>query len=96
MQAKRELGMIVPRYTNPFVHTGGPGVLLPPMNEQNAPRRRVPWVVLLVAMAIVLAIVAFGLFKRKGGRKPPPIPDQTSDRQDTLPAEPSAHQRGDI
>lgn len=46
----------------------------------SAGRRPFPWVGLGVVIAIVLAIVAFGLSTRKGGRKPPPIPDETSER----------------
>lgn len=44
------------------------------MNVKGSPRR-IPWFGLLLALAIALAVVAFGVFKRKGARKPPPIPE---------------------
>jgi hypothetical protein len=40
--------------------------------------RRIPWMGMLLALVIALAVLAFGLFKRKGARKPPPIPAETS------------------
>jgi len=50
------------------------------MSEDNSSGRRpIPWVGLGVVLAIALAIMAFGLFKRKGGGKPPPIPDETTE-----------------
>ncbi len=42
---------------------------------------------LLLTLAIILAVIAFGVFKRKGARKPPPIPeDATGSRQSAPPA----------
>ena len=40
-------------------------------------KRKVNWLGLTLTLAIILAVIAFGLFKRKGARKPPPIPDGT-------------------
>lgn len=33
---------------------------------------------LLLTLAIILAVIAFGVFKRKGARKPPPIPEEAT------------------
>ena len=33
---------------------------------------------LLLTLAILLAVIAFGVFKRKGARKPPPIPEDAT------------------
>jgi hypothetical protein len=41
-------------------------------------RRPFPTLGLLLIVAIVLAVIAFGLFKRKGARKPPPLPADSS------------------
>ena len=43
------------------------------MAKSGAPRRFPTWGLILL-LAIVLLVVAFGLFKRRGARKPPPIP----------------------
>ena len=43
------------------------------------PGRRKSRLGVVLILAIALAVIAFGLFKRKGARKPPPIPqDATS------------------
>ena len=44
----------------------------------SPPKRRVPLFGILVCLAVVLAVVAFGLFRRRGARKPPPIPAESS------------------
>lgn len=41
-------------------------------------KRHRPTFGLLVFIAIILLVVAFGLFKRKGARKPPPPPVESS------------------
>lgn len=41
----------------------------------DRPARRVSRLGLVLTLAIILAVIAFGLFKRKGARKPPPIPE---------------------
>jgi hypothetical protein len=41
-------------------------------------RRPFPLLGILLVVAIVLAVIAFGLFKRKGARKPPPLPAESS------------------
>lgn len=48
------------------------GSIPPPRN------RRVPGFGFFVFLAIVIAVIAFGLFKRRGARKPPPIPAESS------------------
>jgi hypothetical protein len=40
-------------------------------------RRPIPWVGVIVVLVIVAAIVAFGVFKRKGSRIPQ-VPDETT------------------
>ena len=47
------------------------------VNETGS-KRTIPWAGWLLVVAIALAILAFGMFKRKGARKPPPIPAETS------------------
>lgn len=37
-------------------------------------RRKISRLGVVLTLAILLAVIAFGLFKRKGARKPPPIP----------------------
>lgn len=49
------------------------------MNVQaRSGRRPFPWVGVIVVVVIVAAIVAFGVFKRKGSRIPPVPEDATS------------------
>ena len=45
--------------------------------EARSGRRPIPWVGVIVVLVIVAAILAFGVFKRKGSRIPP-VPDETS------------------
>jgi hypothetical protein len=48
------------------------------MNTQTrSGQRPFPWVGLIVVVVIVAAIVAFGIFKRKGSRIPP-VPEETT------------------
>jgi hypothetical protein len=42
------------------------------------PGRRISRLGLVLILAIALAVIAFGLFKRKGARKPPPIPQDAT------------------
>ena len=36
--------------------------------------RKISRLGVVLTLAIILAVIAFGMFKRKGARKPPPIP----------------------
>lgn len=51
-------------------------------------KRRISWLGLTLTLAIILAVIAFGVFKRKGARKPPPIPDGTEGRLLAAPRPP--------
>jgi hypothetical protein len=62
-----------------FVRTADPSLLGFAMpGTTPPPRRRVPLFGILVFLAVILAVVAFGLFKRRGARRPPPVPAESS------------------
>lgn len=54
------------------------------MESHPREKRPVPWVGIVVTVIIILAILAFGIFKRKAGRIPPPIPEETVSHGETL------------
>lgn len=41
---------------------------------------------LLLTLVIILAVIAFGVFKRKGARKPPPVPEEATGRREGAPS----------
>jgi preprotein translocase subunit SecG len=40
--------------------------------------RRISRLGVILTLAILIAVIAFGVFKRKGARKPPPLPEDAS------------------
>ena len=48
-------------------------------------KRKVSRLGLFLTLAIILAVIAFGMFKRKGARKPPPIPQEGTGSLHTAP-----------